>query len=135
MALITWTDKLALNLPEIDRQHQKLVSMINDLDAAMQQGRGKDAIGKIIDGLVAYTQFHFTAEEKLMEQQKYPGLAAHRAEHMAFVRQVLEFRAKYEKNQIGLSIGVMSFLSDWLRGHIQGTDRQYVPALQQVGAR
>lgn len=132
MALITWDHKLTLNVAEIDGQHQTLVGLINDLDAAMYQGRGKEAISGILDGLVAYTQFHFGAEEALMERHGFPDVATHRVEHLAFVKKIVDFRASYHRNQLGLSIGVMTFLSDWLKNHIMGTDRQYMP---HVGAK
>ena len=44
MTLINWDNRLALNFAEIDSQHQKLVAMINDLNAAMLEGKGKEAI-------------------------------------------------------------------------------------------
>ena len=46
MAIIQWNDSLSVNVVEIDKQHQKLVAMINDLNDAMRQGKGKDASRK-----------------------------------------------------------------------------------------
>jgi hemerythrin len=45
MALIQWNDSLSVNVVEIDKQHQKLVRMINELNDAMRQGKGKEALG------------------------------------------------------------------------------------------
>lgn len=55
MALIQWSDSLSVNIAEIDAQHKRLVAMINDLNEAMKQGRGRDVIVRIVDGLVSYT--------------------------------------------------------------------------------
>ena len=38
--------------------------MINDLNDAMRQGKGKDVLGKIDKELVGYTVTHFRTEEK-----------------------------------------------------------------------
>ena len=46
MAMIQWNSSLIVNIAEIDRQHQKLIQMINDLVGAMRQGKGKDILGK-----------------------------------------------------------------------------------------
>jgi len=48
---------------------------------------------------------------------------------------VSEFKASYEVGNIGLSIDIMRFLKDWLTGHIQGTDRKYIPCFQENGLR
>jgi hemerythrin len=134
MSLIEWNARLSLGIDEIDTQHRKLIELINDLDRAMEQGKGKAVIGRTIDGLVAYTQFHFGAEEKLMTECGYPGVERHKLDHVAFVKKLIDFKYGYAKGQIGLSIAVMSFLSNWLTGHIQGTDRQYVPHMTSTSA-
>lgn len=135
MALIRWDDRLALNVSEIDRQHQKLVELMNDLDAAMRLGRGNEVVGRILDGLINYTQYHFDAEEALLEEHGYPGTPTHKHEHGAFVRKMADFKVDYAAGQASLSIGVMTFLSDWLRNHIMGTDREYAPHLTARGVR
>ncbi len=53
MALIQWDGSFSVKVAEIDQQHQKLVSMINDLNDAMKQGKGKDVLGKIVNELVS----------------------------------------------------------------------------------
>ena len=47
MAIVTWNDSLSVNVTEIDEQHKKLVSMINELNEAMQQGKGKEVHGRL----------------------------------------------------------------------------------------
>jgi len=64
MALISWNDNLSVHVGEIDRQHQQLIKMINDLDDAMKQGKGKEVLGKIVKGLSDYTAYHFSTEER-----------------------------------------------------------------------
>jgi hemerythrin-like metal-binding protein len=61
----------------IDAQHQGLVRLINGLHGAMAAGHGKDAVGKILDEPVRYTQSHLTFEENLLRQRGYSKLAAH----------------------------------------------------------
>ena len=128
-----WNRELEINIPEIDRQHQKLVALINELDAAMQDGRGKAVIGAVLDKLVDYTVYHFGAEEHLMDEHHYPGSVRHKTQHVEFVKKLIDFRSAYADGSLGLSISVMAFLCDWLAEHIMGTDRQYVPHLTAKG--
>ena len=135
MALINWYDSFRVNVKEIDQQHQKLVSMINELNDAMMQGKGKDVMGKIVNGLFSYTATHFKTEEKYFDQFRYPETDSHKKEHIAFVQKVSGFKDGYEKGKLGLSIEVMNFLSDWLKNHIKATDMKYSQFFNEKGLR
>ncbi len=135
MALIQWNESLSVNVSEIDKQHEKLVSMINELDDAMRQGKGKVALGKIVTGLIGYAGTHFKTEEKYFDQFGYPETDGHKKEHSDFVVSVCEFQDGFEKGKFGLSITVMNFLSDWLQNHIKGSDKQYGPFLNEKGLK
>lgn len=135
MALISWNDSFSVGVIEIDRQHQKMVSMINELNEAMRQGKGKDVLGKIIKGLVDYTRVHFKTEETYFEQLGYPEKESHKKEHADFVQRVTDFKDGYQKGNLGLSIAVMNFLSSWLQNHIKGTDKKYSQFFNEKGLK
>ncbi|HHN66370.1 MAG TPA: bacteriohemerythrin [Nitrospirae bacterium] len=135
MAIITWNDSLSVNISEIDMQHKKLITMINELNDAMGQGKGQEVLGKIIDGLAEYAATHFRTEEKYFDQYGYPDSASHKKTHAEFVNKVSDFKKKFEKGQITLSIEIMNFLSDWLRNHIMKVDKKYSRFFNERGLR
>ncbi len=135
MSLIAWDDSLSVNVAEIDRQHQKLVAMINELHDAMKSGKGKDVMGKILSGLISYTDTHFKAEENYFVQFKYPDAASHIKEHVAFVKKVSDFQHDFEAGRLTVSIDTLYFLRDWLQGHIKGTDKKYSSFFHEKGLR
>lgn len=135
MALIQWNDSFSVNVVEIDRQHQKLVGMINDLTDAMRQGKSKDILGKIINGLIGYAVTHFRAEEKYFDQFGYPETNSHKKEHSYFTKKIAEFKAGFDAGKLGLSIEVMDFLSNWLQDHIKGVDKKYGPFFNEKGLK
>jgi hemerythrin len=135
MALIQWSSELEVGVTEIDAQHQKLVRMINDLNDAMRQGKGKDALGKILAGLATYAGVHFGTEEKYFAQFGYPQAPEHKTEHAAFTRKVLDFKAQFDAGKVGLSIEVMNFLSTWLQRHIKVVDKQYSAFFREKGLK
>ena len=135
MALINWNDSFSVNVAEIDRQHQKLVSMINELNDAMRQGKGKAVLGKIVNGLISYTATHFKTEEKYFDQFGYPETDSHKKEHSAFVRKVTDFKDEFEEGKFGLSVEIMNFLSDWLQKHIKATDMKYSQFFNEKGLK
>jgi hemerythrin len=129
MSLITWNDSYSINIREIDRQHMKLVQIINDLNDAMRGGTANDVLTKILRELVSYTKTHFANEEGYLERYGYPDLRAHKLEHTAFVKKISDFRDDFESGRLGVSIDIMKFLKDWLLKHIKGTDMRYAPFL------
>jgi hemerythrin len=135
MALITWGDKLSVNVAEIDKQHQKLIAMINDLDDAMRKGKGKEILSKIISDLMDYTRSHFALEEKYFDRFGYAETESHVKEHQVFVDKVSDFQIKYDTGRIGLTTDIINFLSDWLKKHIMGTDKKYSPFFNEKGLK
>jgi len=135
MALIKWDDSFSMHVVKIDQQHKTLVSMINELNDAMRQGKGKDVLGKIMNGLISYTATHFKTEEDYFNQFGYPEADSHKKEHIAFVQKVSEFKDGFEKGKLSLSIEVMNFLCDWLQNHIKGTDKKYSQFFNDKGLK
>jgi hemerythrin len=126
-----WTDKLSVGIGTIDSDHKKLVEMANDLFEAMRNAKGKEALGKILDGLIAYTATHFAREEGYMSKHAYARATEHKAEHAAFVKTVLEVQTKFKAGETTvLTMQVLNFLRDWLVKHIQGSDRALGAFLQ-----
>ena len=68
MALIQWSSSLSVKVKQIDDEHQKLIKLINDLNDAMRVGKGKEALGKIINELVNYAAVHFNTEERYFDR-------------------------------------------------------------------
>ena len=125
MALITWSDNLSVKVKQFDDQHKKLVDMVNQLFDAMKTGKGNQVMGDILKQLIAYTQTHFAAEERLMQQYGFPEYEAHKKEHNALVVQVLDLQKQFQDGKAVLTQNVMNFLRDWLSKHIQGVDKKY----------
>ena len=62
----------------IDSQHKELIGRINQLLESCEDGQGKIKAVKMLDYLLDYTEFHFSAEEKLQEEMEYPGIKEHK---------------------------------------------------------
>jgi hemerythrin len=129
MALFNWSAQYETGIFIVDTQHKKLVDAINILHDAMKDGKGKEKAETTLDFLVDYTVQHFSAEEGLMKQKNYPDFVNHKAIHDKLVSEVKEMRTKYFAGKI-LTMQLSSFLSEWLKNHILGTDKKYVPFLK-----
>jgi hemerythrin len=133
MALVKWDQSFSVKVKRYDEDHQKLFAMINTLHESMLAGKGGEKIQEVVKQLADYTKYHFAAEEAELAKAKYPGRAAHRAEHEAFVKKVEQFQQDIAAGKVNLSISVGGFLNDWLTNHIKRTDQQYGAFLNQHG--
>lgn len=129
MALFNWSVQYETGIFMVDTQHKKLVEAINTLHEAMKDGKGKEKAESTLNFLVDYTVQHFTAEEGLMKQKNYPDFVNHKAVHDKLVNEVKNMRTNYLAGKV-LPMEVSSFMSDWLKTHILGTDKKYVPFLK-----
>ena len=129
-------EKLSVGVTQFDNEHKVLVGMVNDLFVGVQAGRGKDLLGPILDGMINYTKAHFANEEHLLSRHKYAQYEAHKAEHDALARQLLDVQAKYRGGaSAALGMEVMNLLQDCLVTHITGTDRAYTLFLNSKGVK
>lgn len=133
MDFFKWSEQYSVGVAEIDRQHKHLVSLINGLHEVMKRGAQSLEIQALLEDLLAYTDFHFAAEEKLMAQANYPDLTVHKAKHASMRQEVQRLLAAAKSGGAAVSITLMSFLKNWLSRHIQGTDKEYVPAMRKAG--
>ncbi|HUO29699.1 MAG TPA: bacteriohemerythrin [Bryobacteraceae bacterium] len=132
---MVWKDTWLVGIREVDAQHKRLVSLLNDLHEGMRQGHGREALGAVLGSLVSYTKAHFAAEERLMQQYGYGELGSHKQEHERLTATVLKYQAEFERSNVALSVEVLQFLRGWLQNHILGTDKRYAPFLQSKGVR
>ena len=131
-APIAWSDHFATGNPGIDGDHQRLIDLFNEFAQAVNSGKGKAAIRGVLDELADYTHYHFAREELLMQEADYPGYARHKKMHDGFVKQVDDICAHLGGGG-DFSTFILSFLSQWLSGHILGPDRQLGRYLEQGG--
>jgi hemerythrin len=125
MSLVTWDNKLQINVPQMDNQHRKLIDMINNLHDAMKQGKGNDQLGPIFDGLIAYTREHFASEERFLQSINYPSLNQHKELHRKFVQTVQDKYNEFKQGKAGMAKIVLDLLYNWLIKHIQTVDAEY----------
>jgi hemerythrin len=133
MALMEWSDKYSVGINSIDVQHKQLVALINNLFEALSKGKGDQALAPILNELIVYTKTHFAYEERLFTQYAYPDSSLHKADHDKLAAQVLDIQKQMQEGKVGVSVGTMTFLKEWLSGHIMGSDKKYGPYLSGKG--
>jgi hemerythrin-like metal-binding protein len=123
--VIEWKPEYSVAVEAIDKQHQALVALIAHLQEAMLEGRTKQVVGPLFASMNRYTKYHFAFEEKLLEENGYPGLEAHRNEHARLIAELKELESKYLQGSLAAGAPLMKFLRTWLVNHICVHDKEY----------
>ncbi len=133
--MFVWNDKYRVHIWQIDNQHQRLFDLVNQLHEAMQAGKGKEILGKVLQELIAYTHTHFVTEENLMSKYEFPNFVEHKKAHDALIKQVGDFQQKYRNGNAFITLDLMKILENWLVTHIEGVDQVYGPFLIGKGVK
>lgn len=134
MSGLIWNkDVYSVCVREIDQQHEKLINLINNLHAAMKEGRSRDVLKGILEEMTSYAKYHFCTEENYFCKFNYKDKEAHMAEHKAFASKVEEFKKEFENGNQNLTIEVFRFLNNWLDHHIKLSDKKYTPCFLDHG--
>lgn len=110
----------------IDEQHKELIGKINALLMSCEDNANKVGAVKMLDYLAEYTDFHFSAEEKLQEEIEYPGIKEHKEKHAELKKIVKELHEMLEDEEGPTEAFVESVnknVTEWLYYHIKTFDR------------
>ena len=99
-----------------DAQHQVLFEI---LDTIKKPG----ADPRVLEKLREYTENHFVLEEKYMEELDYPGRAEHVESHDRFREEIDQLLGSGTPDPAFMDV-VATFLTEWLKRHVFGVDKE-----------
>lgn len=130
MPLFRWNDAYLLGIQEFDTHHQHLMDLLNASFVAFEANMHPAQLGPLLEALLDYAGYHFTAEERWMRAHNYPQLEEHTTQHRSFSAKLAELRLEQLHGQSALNAELFSFLADWLALHILESDADYKRHLQ-----
>jgi hemerythrin len=115
----------------IDEQHVKIVEYVNRLDDVMDRKCDSETILEAIDKVVAYTIYHFSYEESMLEKANYPFLKAHKRVHELFARRLSEYQERFKAGE-HIAEEFHMVMTDWLIKHVEYDDRDFVASVNGI---
>ena len=135
MDCIEWTDDCSVGVQQLDEHHKHLFGLLRNIYLTCDHTDQVDNAEAIVDELVDYATYHFSAEERLMDATGYFDAAAHQLEHQRFIQRVAEFQQDILKHQKVYLIELIGFLGNWLIHHIRVVDKKLGLHLNGVDIR
>jgi hemerythrin len=131
---VEWDDRYMTGVQLFDDQHKNLIRLTDELFKSCQEGdtQASETFKKTAHSAVEYVKRHFTAEEKMFENIKYPLAAEHKKQHEAFVKRVLLDVKNFEAGNNFVPLAFARFLREWILTHIAVHDKQYADFIQSL---
>jgi hemerythrin-like metal-binding protein len=132
---LLWEEKYSVGVEEIDNQHKRMFSTINELLDTINTNSTEESLGHIIESLVEYKKFHFATEEKYFKEFNFDGEEEHIQKHEEFNDRLNQLKEKYPKYTIEFAFELIDFLEDWLINHLMVVDQTYVKCFHEHGLK
>lgn len=129
-----WNASLTTGVPLMDEQHRTLIARIETFDTLCASGQTHRALDELLPQLKDYVQYHFSAEEELMQrlERDYAHKDAHIAMHQDFFTHIVAMETQREDwGDLQTAMRIRTYLHDWLVQHIAGMDQTL--AMQLLG--
>ena len=125
--------RLTTHIDAMDREHEKLVAIMNRLYERHEAKATKAELSSIVRELASWTITHFEHEEKFFDTLPYSQANVHKKIHKDLIARLTDHKAEFEKTGV-LTPAFFQFLKTWLTAHIMGIDVKYgVIASQKAG--
>lgn len=121
---LTWQDNFSVGVKELDRQHKRLLELINDLSDKNPDHSINNCFA-VLNELIKYAQLHFATEESLMATHGYNDLHSHQNDHEAFTERIFELNQKLTSQGADIFPDLIIFVTEWYISHVLGTDKNY----------
>lgn len=137
MTLFSWDRNLETGFSDVDRQHRRLVSVINQFGGLLSRSQlDPGDLEKVFAELVEYTNYHFAAEETLMDQTGVDPIhiRQHVQEHRGFLQDVTLMHRQLFSSSDETGKELFTFLMNWLVYHIMGSDKSMARQIAAIQA-
>jgi NNP family nitrate/nitrite transporter-like MFS transporter len=122
--LISWDDEFSIGIETVDRQHTRMMHLINEIDEVVQEGGTYEQFAPILNDLIDYTNGHFAHEEKLLKENHCPDFERHKRAHVNLREELSGWKDKVVENKTEDMNELMVFLKIWFPGHILDVDKK-----------
>jgi hemerythrin len=131
-APIAWEDQYKVGVAAIDRDHEDLFRVYNEIVLNLTTASDARIKERIVATLEGYTKNHFKVEEELMRAVGYPNYHTHQAAHESFCEYIEDLATAFANDE-ETSSDFIHFLGNWILSHVLVMDQEIAEYLWADG--
>jgi hemerythrin-like metal-binding protein len=122
--LLEWKDEYRMGIADIDRSHQELIGIINDIYHSVGSNAGREGIQSFLDQVYVLASDEFYLEEQIMRERRFEEYDDHRADHERMLKAIRHLADTFEPvadaAENGRTLGEQ--LGSWFGTHFRTFD-------------
>ena len=135
MGRLAWNPEWNTGFPNIDEQHQRLLTEFNDFLDAIQNHFHQEHVTNLLEFLVDFLDTHFEEEEIHMQVTHYPRLLEHKAFHDRMRSKTQSLMESFREDPETVAADVVDILMNWVENHISVEDKLMAKHLLQFSRK
>ncbi|MDD4922817.1 MAG: hemerythrin family protein [Bacteroidales bacterium] len=119
------TNAFSIGNEKIDKEHQHIIDIYNELVHLSWSSSNSRKFAEILSKMTDYSFYHFSREEKYMQNILYPEIEKHKVYHRKYIVKVSMYNSDFFGPECPDPKDVVKFLEKWWMNHIQRADLDY----------
>jgi len=143
--LLEWHENWSSGLERLDIQHIELADCFNRVSEACRNfdshiDRGSSTLSadlnELFDGLFQRIRAHFKYEERTMLEFNYPGVTAHKREHVMLLAELKSIlTAEQSSADAEKKLEILGDLKTWLIAHANHSDSAFSTYIKKLKSK
>lgn len=123
MELITWYKKYSVKNEELDKHHQELFNLINDLHANY---KNNDIASNLIEKIILLSKMHILKEEEYIKLKGCEDIEEHLYFNRAIIDKLLELQQTVHNEDYVRTKELTAYIAYWVLNHVMEEDKKLV---------
>ena len=112
MSFANWKKSYELGLRDIDKQHKRLLELVNKAYEAYKSN-SEEKVRELLNDMVEFTRIHFNTEERYFEEFGYENSEPHIEQHNKLTLKALNLYDKFNSGEVRVAKELLEFLKEW----------------------
>jgi hemerythrin len=130
MNRVEWTPDDLVYSRQLDGDHRKLFDRLEQVRQTLEPSGPSSRLGFHLWRLSKDLSIHFSSEERLMREYRYPAMQWHQRQHAAGRNKMGRLLVTLRTGAADGRAGALDDLAQWLKDHVHLADRMFAAHLR-----